>query len=163
MDIKDMIGRMALKDKVALCSGKDSWNTKAFPEYGVPSAMMSDGPTGLRKIAGPGDSLGFAESEKATCFPVASFMACSFDRGLVSEMGAAIADEAGAAGVAMVLAPGVNIKRNPLCGRNFEYFSEDPYLAGKLGAAFIAAARATTASLFCSATISRLMPLSNAS
>ena len=134
--------KMPLEDKVAFGSGKDMWNTKPFPEFDIPSVWMSDGPTGLRKQIGTGDNLGLAESEKATCFPVAGFIACSFDKKLVADMSAAIAEEAGASGVAMILAPGVNIKRNPLCGRNFEYFSEDPYLAGKLGAAFILASEA---------------------
>ena len=139
MNTTEVVKGLRLKDKVAFCSGRDSWNTKPFPDSDIPSVMMTDGPTGLRKQIGTNDALGFAQSETATCFPAESLIACSFDKTLISEMGAAIAEEAGAAGVSMVLAPGVNIKRNPLCGRNFEYFSEDPYLAGKMGASFITA------------------------
>jgi beta-glucosidase len=131
------IGRMRLKDKLSLCSGKDAWHTKAFNKYGIPSIMMSDGPHGLRKQTGSRDTLGVQESVKATCFPTAVLTACSFDTDLLGTLGAALAEEAGAQGVGMLLGPGINIKRNPLCGRNFEYFSEDPYLAGKLAAAYI--------------------------
>jgi len=139
MDIDFIINTMSLKDKVALCSGKDEWRTKEFPKYGISSVMMSDGPSGLRKQLGKGDAIGITKSQAATCFPYESIAACSFDRALIGELSTAIAEEAGAAGVALLLGPGVNIKRNPLCGRNFEYFSEDPYLAGELGAAYIAA------------------------
>jgi beta-glucosidase len=140
-DYKSILGRMKLKEKIALCSGKDNWHTKAFLKYGIPGMMMSDGPHGLRKQSGTGDNLGIGESDRATCFPTASSTACSFDKELLGALGAAIAEEAGANGVSMFLGPGVNIKRNPLCGRNFEYFSEDPHLAGKLAAAYIAAAQ----------------------
>lgn len=139
MDIESIIKEIPLKSKIALCSGKDEWYTKAFPEYGVSSVMMSDGPNGLRKQTGAGDSLGLSKSEPATCFPTESLIACSFDESLVGKMSAAIAAEAKAAGISLILGPGVNIKRNPLGGRNFEYFSEDPYLAGRLGAAYISA------------------------
>lgn len=132
---------MPLADKVALCSGRDEWRTKGFAKHGAPSVMMSDGPHGLRKQLNFGNVPGLSKSGKATCFPTESLVACSFDKALAGKMGAAIAEEAGAEGVAMVLGPGLNIKRNPLCGRNFEYFSEDPYLSGKLGAAYIAAAQ----------------------
>ena len=139
MDCEKTIKAMSLKEKVALCSGKNEWYTKDFPKYGIPSVMMSDGPNGLRKLLREGDILGIIKSDTATCFPVESAVACSFDRDLIGRMGAAIAEEAGAAGVSLLLGPGVNMKRNPLCGRNFEYLSEDPYLAGKLGAAYITA------------------------
>jgi len=128
---------MKLKEKIALCSGRDEWHTKAFPKYGIPSVMMSDGPSGLRKQSCAGRMPGISRSEPATCFPAESLAACSFDRSLVNELGEAIAEEAGAAGVSLLLGPGVNIKRNPLCGRNFEYFSEDPYLSGQLAAAYV--------------------------
>ncbi|MCL2493418.1 MAG: glycosyl hydrolase, partial [Clostridiales bacterium] len=119
---------MRLKDKVALGSGRDAWRTKSFPAHGIPSVRMSDGPHGLRKLSGPGFGPGVPRPLKAACFPTESLVACSFDKTLAGLMGAGIAEEAGAAGVALLLGPGVNIKRNPLCGRNFEYFSEDPYL-----------------------------------
>jgi len=142
MDVRKILAEMPLKEKIALCSGADEWHTKAFPQYGIPSVMMSDGPHGLRKQTGAGDMMGLNKSVPATSFPTASLTACSFDEKLIGEMSAAIAVEAGANGVAMFLGPGVNIKRNPLCGRNFEYFSEDPYLAGKLAASYIRSAQA---------------------
>ncbi len=137
MGIEEIIEKMSLKDKIAMCSGKDNWRTKSFKEYNIPEIMMSDGPHGLRKQGGAGDVLGVNESVPATCFPTAVITACSYDEKLLYEMGKAIATESAANQVGMFLGPGVNIKRNPLCGRNFEYFSEDPFLAGKLGAAYI--------------------------
>lgn len=128
---------MTLKQKVAYCSGEDFWHTKEVPSCDIESIMMADGPHGLRKQEDTSDMLGINESIKATSFPTAVLSACSFDVDLVSQMGQAIALEAKNNEVSVVLGPGVNIKRNPLCGRNFEYFSEDPYLAGKLGAAFV--------------------------
>lgn len=128
---------MTLEQKIALCSGKDFWHTKAFPDSGIPSIMLCDGPHGLRKQENAADMLGVNRSVPATCFPTASLSACSFDTELLAEEGRAIAAEAAAQDVAVVLGPGVCLKRNPLCGRNFEYFSEDPYLAGKLAAGFI--------------------------
>ncbi len=141
MKLTNQIKKMTIKEKVAFCSGKDEWHTKAFPKYEIPSAMMSDGPSGLRKQTGAGDTLGIMRSEEAVCFPSESLLACSFDKKLAGETGAAIAEEAGAADVSMFLGPGVNVKRNPLCGRNFEYFSEDPYLSGRLAASYISAAQ----------------------
>lgn len=129
--------KMTLEQKIALCSGKDFWHTKAFPDSGIPSIMLCDGPHGLRKQENAADMLGVNRSVPATCFPTASLSACSFDTELLAEEGRAIAAEAAAQDVAVVLGPGVCLKRNPLCGRNFEYFSEDPYLAGKLAAGFI--------------------------
>lgn len=137
MRIEEIIEKMSLKDKIAMCSGKDNWRTKSFKQYKIPEMMMSDGPHGLRKQGGVGDVLGVNESVPATCFPTAVITACSYDEELIYEMAKAIATEAAANQVGMFLGPGVNIKRNPLCGRNFEYFSEDPFLAGKLGAAYI--------------------------
>ena len=128
---------MTLEQKIALCSGKDFWHTKVFPDSGIPSIMLCDGPHGLRKQENAADMLGVNRSVPATCFPTASLSACSFDTELLAEEGRAIAAEAAAQDVAVVLGPGVCLKRNPLCGRNFEYFSEDPYLAGKLAAGFI--------------------------
>ncbi len=138
--IDTLIASLTLEEKIALCSGRDQWNTKEIKAPSgaarVPSVRVADGPHGLRKeVAGAG--LGFGGSEPATCFPAESLLACSFDRNMAFRMGAAIADEARAAGVCTVLGPGVNIKRNPLGGRNFEYLSEDPYLAGRMAAAYI--------------------------
>jgi len=129
--------KMELRDKIALCEGKNFWETKAFPEYGIPSMFMCDGPHGLRKLEIHNDHTVVNASRPATCFPAAVSTACSWDEELVGQIGAAIAEEAADQGVGVFLGPGVNIKRNPLCGRNFEYFSEDPYLAGKLAASFI--------------------------
>lgn len=132
-----MINQMTLKEKIALCEGKNFWETKDFPAYGIPSIFMCDGPHGLRKQESRGDHVGVHDSRPATCFPSAVTTACSWDQELLGQIGAAIAAEAADQGVGVFLGPGVNIKRNPLCGRNFEYFSEDPYLAGKLAASFI--------------------------
>ena len=132
-----MIKKMTLKEKISLCEGKNFWETKAFPQYGIPSMFMCDGPHGLRKQEKSSEDLGIHESRPATCFPTAVTTACSWDVELLGKIGAAIAEEAADQDVGVFLGPGVNIKRNPLCGRNFEYFSEDPYLAGKLAASFI--------------------------
>lgn len=137
MKHKELIDRMTLQEKIALCSGKDFWHTKGMEKYGIPSMMMCDGPHGLRKQEETADMLGLNESVPATAFPTAASTGCSFDTELLGRIGAAIAEEAKANQVGLVLGPGANLKRNPLCGRNFEYFSEDPYLAGKLTAAFI--------------------------
>lgn len=139
MDMKyeKLINQMALKDKIALCEGADFWNTKAFEKYGIPSIMMCDGPHGLRKQENAGDHMGINISKPSTCFPAACTSGSSWNREMLKEIGSAIAEEALAEEVSIVLGPGINIKRNPLCGRNFEYFSEDPYVAGELGAAFI--------------------------
>ena len=140
-EIARILGQMTLEEKIALCSGQDNWHTKAFEQYGIPAVMMSDGPHGLRKQEEGTDMLGLNQSVPATCFPTASISACSWDEALLSEIGGAIAEEAGANGVSVVLGPGVNIKRNPLCGRNFEYFSEDPVLSGRLGTAWVKGAQ----------------------
>ena len=132
-----IIERMTLEDKVALCSGAASFVTKDFEQYGIPKMIMADGPHGLRKQLAAADHLGINDSVPATSFPTASLTACSWDRDVLRQMGEAIAREALEGGVAVVLGPGVNIKRNPLCGRNFEYFSEDPYLSGEMGASWI--------------------------
>ena len=129
---------MTLREKIAFCEGKNFWETREFPQYEIPSVFMCDGPHGLRKQEGiEKDYLGVNESRPATCFPAAVLTACSWDEELIGKIGAAIAEEAMDQGVGLFLGPGVNIKRNPLCGRNFEYFSEDPYLAGKLAASYI--------------------------
>lgn len=137
MKYKQIIDKMSLEDKIALCSGKDFWHTKSFEKYGIPSIMVSDGPHGLRKQKEDADMLGINESIPATCFPTAVTSGATWNKELLSEIGRAIGEEAKAEAVPVVLGPGVNIKRNPLCGRNFEYFSEDPYLTGKLGSAFV--------------------------
>ena len=137
MKYKEIIDRMTLEEKIALCSGKDFWHTKDFEKYGIPSMMMCDGPHGLRKQEDAADMLGVNASVPATAFPTAAATGCSFDTELLGKIGAAISEEAKANQVGLVLGPGANLKRNPLCGRNFEYLSEDPYLAGKLAAAFI--------------------------
>ena len=137
MDVKSIVAQMSVEEKASLCSGLNFWETKPLERLGVASIMVADGPHGLRKQGSETDSVGVAESVPATCFPPAVLSACSFDRDLLREVGAAIGDEALAQGVSVVLGPGVNIKRSPLCGRNFEYFSEDPYLAGEMAAEFI--------------------------
>ncbi len=135
--------KMTTEEQIAYCSGADFWHTKAMPRYDIPAMMMCDGPHGLRKQENTADMLGINNSVPATCFPTAVSTACSWDEGLLAEVGEAIAREAAANGVGMILGPGANIKRNPLCGRNFEYFSEDPLLAGKLAAAYIHGAEST--------------------
>ena len=142
MDIEKILRQMTLEDKIALCSGENFWETKKYEKYGIPSLFMCDGPHGLRKQEDVADMLGVNESRKATCFPAEVTTAGSWDPELLAEIGAAIGDEAREQGVGLVLGPGANLKRNPLCGRNFEYFSEDPYLAGKLAAGFIRGAEA---------------------
>lgn len=142
MDIEKILHQMTLEDKIALCSGENFWETKKFEKYGIPSLFMCDGPHGLRKQEDVADMLGVNESRKATCFPAEITTAGSWNPELLAEIGAAIGEEAKNQGVGLVLGPGANIKRNPLCGRNFEYFSEDPYLAGKLAAGFIRGAEA---------------------
>ena len=142
MDIEKILQQMTLEDKIALCSGENFWETKKYEKYGIPSLFMCDGPHGLRKQENVADMLGVNESRKATCFPAEVTTAGSWDPELLAEIGAAIGEEAKEQGVGLVLGPGANLKRNPLCGRNFEYFSEDPYLAGKLAAGFIRGAEA---------------------
>lgn len=142
MDIEKILQSMTLEEKISFCTGADFWHTKTLPAEGVPSIMMSDGPHGLRCQAAEADMIGINESLPATCFPTAVTAGATWDRALYAKEGAAIAKEAAAAGVSIVLGPGVNIKRNPLGGRNFEYLSEDPYHAGKMAAAFISAQQA---------------------
>lgn len=128
---------LSLEERAQLLAGASHWKTHAAPSAGIPSLFLSDGPHGLRKQEGAQDCMGIAESRPATCFPTASALACSFDPKLVERVGAAIGEEARRQGVDVVLGPGVNIKRHPLCGRNFEYFSEDPVVSGELGAAMV--------------------------
>lgn len=128
---------LTLEERAQLLAGESHWKTHAAPSADIPSLFLSDGPHGLRKQEGAQDCMGIAESRPATCFPTASALACSFDPELVERVGAAISEEARRQGVDVVLGPGVNIKRHPLCGRNFEYFSEDPVVSGELGTAMV--------------------------
>ena len=132
-----IIEQMTLEEKALMMSGKNTWETVDFEKYGIPSMAMSDGPHGLRRQAGAGDHLGLNASLPATCFPTAATIANSWDEKLGEEIGVALAEEAVTMDVNVILGPGLNIKRSPLCGRNFEYFSEDPYHAGKMAAAYI--------------------------
>lgn len=134
---KKIVSQMTLEEKAGMCSGKDFWHLKSVERLGIPEVMVSDGPHGLRKQAENADHLGINESIKAVCFPTACATACSFDRDLLEEMGSALGKECQAENVSVLLGPAVNIKRSPLCGRNFEYFSEDPYLAGQMAKAHI--------------------------
>lgn len=142
MEIRELVKAMTLEEKAGLCSGRDYWHTKAVERFGIPSLMMCDGPHGLRKQEGEGDHLGINVSIETVCYPTASALAASFDREALRTLGAALGQECRAEGVSMLLGPGLNMKRSPLCGRNFEYFSEDPYLAGELGAAYISGLQA---------------------
>lgn len=137
MDVKQLVSQMTLEEKASLCSGLDFWNTKPVERLNVPSVMVSDGPHGLRKQADDADHLGVNDSIQAVCFPAGCATAASFDRELIGKLGEALGDACQAEQVSVILGPAVNIKRSPLCGRNFEYFSEDPYLASELGIAHI--------------------------
>lgn len=136
-DLKELIASMTLEEKAGMCSGADFWNTKSIERLGIPKVMMSDGPHGMRKQEGEADHLGLNESVEAVCFPAACATASSFDVDLIRQMGEILGEECQAENLSMLLGPAVNIKRSPLCGRNFEYFSEDPYLTGKMAAAYI--------------------------
>lgn len=137
MKHQDVIKLMTLAEKCALLSGRNTWSTRPVERAGVPSMVLSDGPSGVRRQLGTGDHLGLNASEKATCFPSAATIANSWDPALAEKVGAALGSEASALGVDVLLGPGLNTKRSPLCGRNFEYYAEDPYLAGKMAAACI--------------------------
>ena len=137
MDVKAPVAQMTLEEKAGLCSGQDFWHTKPVERLNVPAVMVSDGPHGLRKQDEKADHLGVNDSIKAVCMPAACATAASFDRALIGAMGEAIGSSCQHEGLGVVLGPAVNIKRSPLCGRNFEYFSEDPYLAGEMSAAYI--------------------------
>ena len=133
----EIIAKLSLEQKYALLSGKNTWQTQEYPKQGVPAAWLSDGPNGLRKQAGAADHLGLNPSVPATCFPTAATMANSWDLALGEEVGRALGEETAANRVNVLLGPGLNLKRSPLCGRSFEYFSEDPYLSGKMAAAYV--------------------------
>jgi beta-glucosidase len=143
MSHKEILQKMSLKDKAELLTGKDFWQTKDLPELGIPSIFCSDGPHGIRKQAAAADHLGLNASIPATCFPTAATMANSWNEELGEKMGQALGEEAAAQKVNVLLGPGTNMKRNPRCGRNFEYFSEDPYLAGKMAASYIRGIQST--------------------
>ncbi len=143
MDVEKILQQMTLEDKISLCSGADCWNTKAMEKHGIESFKMSDGPHGLRSQSGDTDMLGLNESAPATCFPAAVTATATWNTKLYAKEGEAIGLEALSNGVSIVLGPGCNIKRNPLCGRNFEYLSEDPYLAGKMSSAYIKGQQST--------------------
>lgn len=137
MNIDEILEKLTLEEKASLCSGHDFWHSKAVERLGILSIMMCDGPHGLRKQVGEGDHLGINASIETVCYPTASALASSFDRTVLERLGHALGKECQAENVAMLLGPGLNMKRSPLCGRNFEYFSEDPYLAGELGVSYI--------------------------
>ena len=132
-----LVARMSLEEKAAFCSGRSFWHMEANERLGLPAVMLTDGPHGLRKQAGDADHVGIGASVPATCFPTACALASSWDRDLLREVGVALGEQCAAEDVAVLLGPGMNIKRHPLCGRNFEYFSEDPLQSGELAAALI--------------------------
>ena len=133
----EIIAKLNLEQKCALLSGAGTFTTRGYQKAGVPAITLSDGPNGVRKQAGAADHLGLNPSVPATCFPTAATVACSWDPALGEEIGRAMGEEAAAQEVSVLLGPGLNTKRSPLCGRNFEYFSEDPYLSGKMAAAYV--------------------------
>lgn len=137
MKYQNLISQMSLEEKCYLLSGKDFWQTRSIKRLGIPNMTMADGPHGVRKQEGEGDQLGLNASVPATCFPTAAAVANSWDPALGEELGRCLGEEAACQNVDVLLGPGINIKRSPLCGRNFEYFSEDPYLTGKLAAGYV--------------------------
>lgn len=136
-NIEELIRQMTLEEKAGMCSGDDFWHLKGVERLGIPRIMVCDGPHGLRKQEDSADHLGINDSIKAVCFPSAAGLAASFDRKLLQQTGETLGEECRAEEVAVLLGPAINIKRSPLCGRNFEYMSEDPYLSGELAAAYI--------------------------
>jgi len=140
---QDMIKKLTLEQKCALLSGKNTWQTQTYPKQGVPAIWLSDGPNGLRKQAGAADHLGLNPSEPATCFPPAATIANSWDPELGEAVGRALGEETASYRVNVLLGPGLNTKRSPLCGRSFEYFSEDPYLSGKMAAGYVRGIQST--------------------
>lgn len=136
-EIKKLVSQMTLEEKAGMCSGADFWHLKGVERLGIPSVMVADGPHGLRKQADQADHLGINDSVKAICFPAGCATASSFDRNLVRRLGETIGEECQAMDVSTILGPAMNIKRSPLCGRNFEYYSEDPYVSTELAAAMV--------------------------
>ena len=143
LDAEALLAQMTPEEKAQMCSGRDFWKTQDIERLGIPSVMMCDGPNGLRKQEGVGDHLGINASIETVCYPTASAMAASFDRELLRRQGEMLGAECRAERVGMLLGPGINMKRSPLCGRNFEYYSEDPYLAGELAASYIRGLQST--------------------
>ncbi len=139
--IDELVSRMTLEEKIALTTGQDFWSTASVERLGIPSIWLNDGPHGVRRPRSGGD-IGIGDAKKATCFPTAAALASSWDTGLIGEVAKALARECHALDVQILLGPGINIKRTPLCGRNFEYFSEDPVLSGKMAVAFVKALQA---------------------
>ena len=137
MKYSEIINKMSLEEKAMLCVGADYWNSKEFKKYGIPKITMSDGPHGLRVQKAAKDNLGINESEISVCFPAGATIANSWDRKIAYLLGETLGKEARAENINIVLGPAINIKRSPLCGRNFEYFSEDPYLTGILGGEYV--------------------------
>lgn len=137
LDVPNLVQQLTLEEKASLCSGADFWHTETIERLGIPAAMVSDGPHGIRKQENLSDHMGVAESIKAIGFPTASAMACSFDKDLLYQVGTALGEECVAEDLAVLLGPGVNLKRSPICGRNFEYYSEDPVVSGEMAAAFV--------------------------
>ena len=137
LDVPALLAQLTLEEKVELLGGSDFWHTTPVPRLGIPALLLADGPHGLRRQAKGGDHLGLTGSVPATCFPPAAGLASSWDVDLLARVGAALGHECRDQGVSVLLGPGVNMKRSPLCGRNFEYFSEDPLLAGQLAAALV--------------------------
>ena len=135
--IRDLVSKMTLEEKAGMCSGADFWHLKGIERLGIPQVMVTDGPHGIRKQAQGADHLGINESEKAICFPAGCAAAASFDRNLIRKLGETIGSECQAMDVSTILGPAINIKRSPLCGRNFEYYSEDPYVSTEMAAAMI--------------------------
>lgn len=136
-NVQELVAQMTLEEKASLLTGNGFWHLKGIERLGIPSVMITDGPHGLRKQTSSGDHLGLNQSVAATCFPTACATACSFDRDLIYGLGQALGDVCQAEDVSVILGPGANIKRSPLCGRNFEYFSEDPFLSGEMAASHI--------------------------
>lgn len=134
---RDRLSQLTLEQKATLLSGTDFWSTRALPGHNIPSIMLTDGPHGLRKQSAASDHLGLNDSVPATCFPPAAGLSSSFDPELAERVGVALGLESAIEDVAVILGPGINIKRSPLCGRNFEYVSEDPIVAGEIGAALV--------------------------
>ena len=141
MKHENLVSQLTLEEKCKLLSGHDVWHTHAVDRLNIPAMMLSDGPSGLRKQAGEGDHLGLNASTKATCIPSASTIANGWDPKIAEELGSIVGADARAQGVQVLLGPGLNTKRSSLCGRSFEYYSEDPYLAGKLAAGYIRGAQ----------------------
>ena len=136
-EIREIISTLTLEEKASLCSGETFWLTKKIPGKDIPVIMVSDGPVGLRKQENVEDHLGMNESIKAVCFPAGVGMAATFNKELYGKMGETLGEECRAENVAVILGPAVNIKRSPLCGRNFEYLSEDPFLASEMSTSYV--------------------------